>query len=181
MDTSPVVDLTRIPPRGVTLVRRFAPEVLFPEGEEGFRAVEPVAFEASIRRSGTGYVAHGAVRARVELQCGRCLRTFEEVLESEFTAEYRAKPDRFDEDVHIRKEDLELSYLEGDAEVLNLTDVAHEQLLLLVPMKPLCSPGCRGLCPGCGADRNRTECACPPGPTDPRLRVLEAIRKKMET
>jgi uncharacterized protein len=30
-------------------------------------------------------------------------------------------------------------------------------------MRPLCDEGCRGLCPGCGGNRNRGECDCPEG------------------
>jgi uncharacterized protein len=29
-------------------------------------------------------------------------------------------------------------------------------------MKPLCSDACRGLCPECGTNLNRTECGCKP-------------------
>jgi uncharacterized protein len=28
-------------------------------------------------------------------------------------------------------------------------------------MRPLCDEDCRGLCPGCGGNRNRGECGCP--------------------
>ncbi len=43
-----------------------------------------------------------------------------------------------------------------------------ELISLALPLQPLCSEDCRGLCPRCGADRNRVECDCeelkPPSP-----------------
>jgi uncharacterized protein len=38
--------------------------------------------------------------------------------------------------------------------------MAAEQVYLEIPMKPLCSPECRGLCPRCGANLNTETCAC---------------------
>ena len=43
----------------------------------------------------------------------------------------------------------------------------------------LCRPDCRGLCPTCGVDRNRLECACRTEEPDPRLAPLLEIRRKL--
>ena len=48
---------------------------------------------------------------------------------------------------------------------------------LALPMKPLCRPDCRGLCPVCGGNKNVTECRCETRGTDPRLAPLEALRR----
>ena len=44
-----------------------------------------------------------------------------------------------------------------------------------LPMKPLCAQSCRGLCPECGANLNRTECGCQPKWEDPRLAPLKGL------
>ena len=44
-------------------------------------------------------------------------------------------------------------------------------------MKPLCSESCRGLCPECGANLNTASCTCQRAWVDPRLAVLEQLRK----
>jgi uncharacterized protein len=31
---------------------------------------------------------------------------------------------------------------------------------LLIPLNPLCSNNCKGLCPSCGADLNKERCTC---------------------
>jgi uncharacterized protein len=56
----------------------------------------------------------------------------------------------------------------------------HEQFVLALPMKPLCSATCKGLCVHCGANLNQGPCACAPQWTDPRLAVLKEIRTKLD-
>jgi len=47
---------------------------------------------------------------------------------------------------------------EGDE--IDLLPEIGEQVALTVPLKPLCSETCKGLCPFCGADLNTTACGC---------------------
>jgi uncharacterized protein len=47
-----------------------------------------------------------------------------------------------------------------------------------LPMKPLCRPDCKGLCPQCGLNLNDEACSCAPD-VDPRLASLGAIREKL--
>jgi uncharacterized protein len=54
---------------------------------------------------------------------------------------------------------------------LDLCEFVREELYLQLPAKLLCSPECRGLCPGCGANLNHTACVCKKQ-IDPRLAVL---------
>jgi uncharacterized protein len=42
-------------------------------------------------------------------------------------------------------------------------------------MKPLCAEDCRGLCPECGVNLNRTACECTPKREDPRLAPLKQL------
>jgi uncharacterized protein len=53
--------------------------------------------------------------------------------------------------------------------------MVREQFQLALPMKPLCAQACRGLCPECGANLNRTECGCQPKWEDPRLEPLKRL------
>lgn len=49
-------------------------------------------------------------------------------------------------------EDLRSPYLDGNE--LDLTAWARDALVLALPARVLCSPDCRGLCAGCGANLN---------------------------
>ena len=75
--------------------------------------------------------------------------------------------------VKMAEDDLTTAfYREGSLDVIELL---REQFQLALPMKPLCAEACRGLCPECGANLNRTECGCTPQWEDPRLAPLKGL------
>lgn len=51
-----------------------------------------------------------------------------------------------------------------------------EQFVLALPVKPLCSEDCKGLCPVCGQNLNQGDCECPKDEGDPRLAPLRKVR-----
>lgn len=57
---------------------------------------------------------------------------------------------------------------------LDLTEVLRQDLLLALPAHVVCSPGCKGLCPSCGDDRNLGSCDCV-AESDPRWNVLREL------
>ncbi len=44
--------------------------------------------------------------------------------------------------------------------VLDLAPIVHDACILALPLAPLCSEECRGICPECGANRNLEQCSC---------------------
>ena len=65
--------------------------------------------------------------------------------------------------------------------VLLLEDVLREQVLLSLPVRTLCKPDCKGLCPRCGANRNLQPCSCDEGPSDPRWEALAGLRSRIKS
>ena len=61
--------------------------------------------------------------------------------------------------------DEEAYPLSGDE--LDLEPLARDAVLLELPLAPLCSEDCRGLCPVCGANRNTEPCGVCPGRRPP--------------
>ena len=57
--------------------------------------------------------------------------------------------------------------------------MAAEQILLNLPLKPVCEPGCKGLCPTCGVNRNQIECDCRSEAVDPRFAPLLDLKERM--
>ena len=53
----------------------------------------------------------------------------------------------------IEEDDLTTAFYENDE--IDLGQLMHEQFYLALPMKPLCSDDCHGLCPICGTNLNR--------------------------
>jgi uncharacterized protein len=80
---------------------------------------------------------------------------------------------RGEEKHEVREDELDMGFYRDDE--LDIQDLVAEQILLNVPMKPLCSESCRGICPKCGTDMNVNPCRCEQKKTDPRLAVLKKL------
>ena len=59
--------------------------------------------------------------------------------------------------------------------VLDLNELLREQFYLALPMKPLCTEDCQGICPQCGTNRNTAPCDCHPQWEDPRMAGLKTL------
>jgi uncharacterized protein len=57
---------------------------------------------------------------------------------------------------------------------IDLAPMVHDAVFLELPLAPLCTPECKGLCSQCGADLNEGPCDCP-APKDPRWAMLEDL------
>jgi uncharacterized protein len=52
---------------------------------------------------------------------------------------------------------------------------------LSLPVRTLCKPDCKGLCPRCGKNRNLEACTCEEGPADPRWEALADLRGRIKS
>lgn len=59
---------------------------------------------------------------------------------------------------------------------LDLEPLVREAASLDLPIAPLCSDDCAGLCAECGQDLNEATCACPAPERDERWAALDALR-----
>ncbi|MGC9159324.1 MAG: YceD family protein, partial [Terracidiphilus sp.] len=73
----------------------------------------------------------------------------------------------------ITAPEAEIGYYQGDS--LALEDVLREQVLLSLPVRTLCKPDCKGLCPRCGENRNEKACHCDEATSDPRWEALAGL------
>jgi uncharacterized metal-binding protein YceD (DUF177 family) len=80
-------------------------------------------------------------------------------------------------EVELEKDELGAIVIDGD--YLETEPLIVEQILLEAPMKPLCAPECRGLCPRCGADRNVVPDCCEEPARDERWEALGALRDRL--
>jgi uncharacterized protein len=121
----------------------------------------------------------GSFSAEVEVRCARCLDAVGNKIAEEFDLLYRPLGvDARGDEVSISQAETEIGYYQGEG--LLLEDVLKEQVLLALPVKQLCRPDCKGLCPQCGKNLNVESCDCVPTMQDPRWAALEDIRKKLE-
>ena len=76
----------------------------------------------------------------------------------------------------MAEDDLTTAFYKEDS--IDLGELMHEQFVLALPMKPLCTAErARGCCVHCGTNFNKETCDCAPQWTDPRLAVLKGLIK----
>lgn len=104
--------------------------------------------------------ATGRVTAPVSFSCSRCLVDYDSIIDSSFTIFFRKEIDNYtaEDEIELGEQDLISSSYSGDE--IDLTHEIEEQVAMEVPLKPLCSPSCKGLCQLCGNDLNLSQCSC---------------------
>jgi uncharacterized protein len=135
--------------------------------DTGIRPDRPVVVEAMLEWVSDGILATGTVHGGWRAPCRRCLQPAEGDLHVDFQELFEPRPTEGE------------SYRLGH-DAIDLEPLAREALTLDLPLAPLCAPGCRGLCPSCGADRNLGGCDCPPAGADPRWAALDVLRGECE-
>lgn len=158
------------------------------EGESG----EPIRVRSAVlravaQRTGRGMELEGRLAARVELTCSRCLEPFEAALDEPLFLILVAAAESTDEgawpggprETVVEAQDDDAAVFEAEGGRADLRRIATEQIYLNLPLKPVCADSCRGLCPTCGANRNRIECGCRSALGDPRLAGLGDLEERL--
>ena len=105
----------------------------------------------------------GTVKTALELACSRCLEPFVLPVDREFDLRFlpagsgRNRPDE-DDETEVEDDDVAVTFYRD--EQIDLNELLREQFYLALPMKPLCSDDCKGICPQCGTNRNTAPCDC---------------------
>jgi uncharacterized protein len=172
-----ILDLQAIPPEGLVFDQALDLRAALRGDAPAVRAVRLAGRVA--RHEGQCELA-ARLDAVVELECSRCLEAFPLRLNADFHLRLAGDASEFGpRDCEIGEDEAALFYAtDGKAD---LREIAAEQVLLNLPLKPVCSDSCRGLCPTCGADRNRIECGCRAADADPRLEPLADLRERLRS
>jgi len=154
--------------------RVFQPEEVAQQGD-AYRIVAPVHVEMDIHKDKDRFRLVGTARTELELACSRCLEPFRMPLDSTFNVRYLPDTEAAGtEEREVAEDDLDTSFYRDDR--IDVNEVLREQFYLALPMKPLCSEDCEGLCPQCGTNLNTGSCSCEPEQVDPRLAVLKKLK-----
>jgi uncharacterized protein len=176
-----IIELSQIPPEGTEFDRQLDPGEVHVEGEDSF-VLEPggtLRSRVDLGDEGSVHV-QGRLEARLGVECARCLEKFSFPVGQELDLFYLPRREQRsgaeeEDEVELKDRDMVVAFYRGDR--LDLGEAVREQLFLALPMKRLCRPDCRGLCPSCGTNRNAGECGCAPEP-DPRLASLARLFDK---
>lgn len=151
-----------------------SPEALAVPADD-FAVVEALQLTGALLRAPRGeFRLTGRVAGDVLVPCSRCAEPYLVALDVAVDVVFRPVAELEAAEEHeIAEEDLATEFYRGDA--LDLAAFVREQGYLALPMKPLCRPDCRGLCPQCGTNLNESACTCDTTWVDPRLAALKAI------
>lgn len=174
------IDLADIGAKGLPLEGSLAPgELDF--SEHGVRQIEALDWSGFIERVSSGFRLSGKVVTELELDCVRCLDPVRESVQREFELFFQQRESleyvEHDE-IGLEQADTQTSFLTGSE--LSLNEVIQEQVLLALPMKPLCGSECRGLCPVCGIRLNKNTCECVLQEINPAFEALREFKKQLE-
>lgn len=133
-------------------------------------SLEQLQGQLMLTRTSQGIWVDGTLTGATTAECARCLELFTLPL-------------------NIRLQELFYypasnapsltDYVITDDGTLNLTNPIREQLVLDVPIRPLCKPDCKGLCSQCGENLNLGECNCDQETIDPRLEGLRQLQRRI--
>jgi uncharacterized protein len=122
----------------------------------------------TLSRIAQGILAQGRLQAKMPQECARCLAEFNLPLTIKLKDLFTYPPNQGSDPILVVAENG----------ILDLNPLLRESVLLEIPMRPLCRPECKGLCPVCGANRNNSKCKHPEQKIDPRMAALKSLLPK---
>jgi uncharacterized protein len=174
-----IVKVDKIPSEGLFihfLADQSRLEEISRERPLGFVPTGPLEVEGELIKSGQDILFKGRIRGEIGLACGRCLEPFLKTLDLPVRSEWRllaaqAKPSGKEGVSQI--EDLETGLTQEG--ILDLQERILEEVMLSIPILPLCADKCLGLCPVCGENRNIHPCNCKPNRGNNPFSVLKGL------
>lgn len=132
------INVNQIPTEGLTLEEDVISSKLDLEAET-IKFPKPVKIKARVFKITNTVSADIFLSTVMRASCSRCLNETE---------------------IDFQKS-LELNYQVNKPEqVIDFNPDIREELILDYPLKPLCKPDCKGLCPKCGKNLNEGDCNC---------------------
>lgn len=138
-------------------------------GSDVFTFRSPLDVQLKVTNTGKSLLVKGKLEAECNVNCCRCLKEFPYQLSLEFE-------DEWVQEELVSQEQKDTAFIFSKDE-FDIDNRIIEHILVHLPMKFICSENCKGLCPKCGADLNKTKCGCEDEDIDPRLEILSRWNK----
>ncbi len=134
-----IIDLKSIPIGGLYIEGEVPPDIIEIDDQD-IEFLLPIRYAIKASLTKRTLLVRGRLEVVVRLACSRCLKEFEERIEVE--------------DFDLRKE------IDDPGDTIDLTEEVRADIILALPIKPLCKMDCLGICPSCGQDLNEGKCGC---------------------
>jgi len=133
------IHVDKIPEEGLVLVEKVEPNnISLDRDMQVANFIKPIEIKAKFKKVGNEVFVSVCIVTSCEYTCARCLDRFEDVLRKEF----------------------DLNYEVQSGDILEIDEDIRQEMILYDPMKVLCRPDCKGLCPKCGQNLNLKKCSC---------------------
>jgi uncharacterized protein len=123
---------------------------------------KPAELEGAISVTEDILTLVGKLRTELVIQCSRCIEEFIYPVDIDVHEEFSNK---------IQNKDDNIIFIDSDN--IDITEVMENSILVVLPIKNLCSIDCKGLCQRCGMNLNQASCECHKDDVDPRLAKLK--------
>jgi uncharacterized protein len=113
-----------------------------------------LALVGRLEKMGDDYLLRANLRGEIESTCARCLEQAQVPVNVPLAVTFvstEANKTDDDEDPDV------IAFLGSEIDV---GDEVRDEILLALPINPVCKESCRGLCPVCGGNLNLTACGC---------------------
>jgi uncharacterized protein len=138
---------------------------------EGGRLTSPIQVSLDVTRNENEILLRGRASVTAVLECARCLEEYSFPVQSGLEVWCILGSGKGDHDPE-RDNVIEVP---DSAKYIDLTDHLRSELVVVIPLKPLCKQSCKGLCPLCGVNLNHEHCSCHSESRDARWDALKKI------
>lgn len=148
--------------------------------QEDVRFLKPVQFRLRLQRSGQIVEVDGQLSTTAEFSCGHCLQPYQTELATEFALTYTPyvaeQLEGVEEDAEVELESDEMGLVYYQHEIIDLFQPLQDQLVMALPISPICKDDCKGLCPECGCNLNIEKCQCVKKPFNNKFSALAGLK-----
>lgn len=115
------------------------------------------------------------VQGRLRTACAACLSPVDYPIDLRLESDYLPAAPDMPDDLEAERQSPSVGYYQ---KVIPLGEYILSETVLSLPMRYLCRPECRGLCPQCGMNLNEGACTCRKH-ADPRFEKLAELKNKL--
>ncbi|MES1204551.1 MAG: DUF177 domain-containing protein [Pseudomonadota bacterium] len=124
----------------------------------------------------------GKLQGTLESTCSRCLESARLPIDVPLAVTFLPRDEdsdrhKGDDDAAEDDEEENLDVASYDGDEIDLSPEIRDQLLLSLPITPICREDCAGLCPVCGGNRNQVPCTCRVAESPARTPLADVLGK----